>query len=107
VNDEFRPVAYTALERGTPVTSKRGHTFGTLDRVLDDGKGNILHGIVVTTDRGLRFVARDSIELMTTRQIRCSLTDEQVGELPPAPSGRGIRTRPWFARRRRSRRPSM
>jgi hypothetical protein len=99
VDDEARPVAYTALERGTPVASGSGQTFGTLERVLDDGKGNILHGIVVKTGRGLRFVARESIELMTSRQIRCSLTDEQVGELPPASSGRRIRTRPWLRRR--------
>lgn len=99
VNDEARPVAYTALERGTPVTSQSGQSFGTLERVLGDDKGNILHGIVVKTGRGLRFVPRDSIDLMTTREIRCSLTGEQVGELPPAPSSRRIRTRPWLRRR--------
>ncbi|WP_457972865.1 hypothetical protein [Arthrobacter sp. D1-17] len=99
MNDEARPVAYTAVERGTPVTSQSGQTFGTLERVLDDGKGNILHGIVVKTRRGLRFVARDSIELMTTRQIRCLLTDEQAGELPPASAARRMRTRQWLRRR--------
>lgn len=98
MNDDFRPVAYTALERGTPVTSQSGRAFGTLERVLDDGRGNILHGIVVATGRGPRVVGRDSIELMTTRQIRCSLTDEQVSELPLAPSVRRSRPRPWFAR---------
>lgn len=99
MNDEARPVAYTALEKGTPVASQSGQTFGTLERVLDDGKGNILHGIVVKTGRGLRFVARESIELMTTRQIRCSLTNEQARELPPVPSGGRMKTRPWLRRR--------
>lgn len=99
MNDEARPVAYTAVEKGTPVTSQSGQTFGTLERVLDDDKGNILHGIVVKTGRGLRFVARDSIELMTTRQIRCLLTDEQAGELPPAPGARRMRIRQWLRRR--------
>ena len=96
---EGRPVAYTALKKGTPVTSLSGHAFGTLDRVLDDGKGGILHGIAVATGQGLRFVGRDSIERMTTAQIRCSLTDEQVRELSPAPSGWPARTWPRFARR--------
>jgi hypothetical protein len=99
MNDEGQPVAYTALTKGTPVTSQSGRAFGTLDRVLDDGKGDILHGIAVTTERGPKFVARDSIERMTTAQIRCSLTDEQVHELPSAPSDRRVRTWPRFARR--------
>lgn len=98
MNDEGQPVAYTALRKGTPVTSLSGHAFGTLDRVLDDGKGDILHGIAVATGQGLRFVARDSIERMTTARISCSLTDAQVRELPPAPSGRPARTWPRFAR---------
>lgn len=98
MNDEGRPVAYTALARGTPVISQSGHTFGALDRILDD-KGDILHGIVVMTGAGPRYVARDSIEQMTTTHIRCSLTDEQAGELPRAPSDRRHRTKPWYARR--------
>jgi hypothetical protein len=97
VNDEGRPVAHTALKKGTPAISRSGRAFGTLDRVLDDN-GDILHGIVVRTGAGLRFVARDCIERMTTTQIRCFLTDEEVSELPPAPSARRIRTRTWFAR---------
>lgn len=100
VNDEGRPVAYTALARGTPVISRSGRAFGTLDRVLDD-RADIFHGIVVATGAGPRFVPRDSIERMTTTQIRCALTDEQAAELPPATSDRRTRTRtkPWFARR--------
>lgn len=98
VNDEGRPVAYTALARGTPVISRSGRAFGTLDRVLDD-RADIFHGIVVATGAGPRFVPRDSIERMTTTQIRCALTDEQAAELPPATSDRRTRTKPWFARR--------
>jgi hypothetical protein len=97
VNDEGRPIAHTALKKGTPVISRSGRSFGRLDRVLDDN-GDILHGIEVRTGAGLRFVARDCIERMTTAQIRRSLTDEEVSELPSARRARRIRTRPWFAR---------
>jgi hypothetical protein len=96
VNDEDRPVAYTALHKGMPVVSGSGRKFGVLDRVLDDN-GEILHGLVVSTAAGVRFVARDCIERMTTTQIRCSLTDQQVKELPPAPAARHKRTRRWFS----------
>ncbi|APX00547.1 hypothetical protein BWQ92_01365 [Arthrobacter sp. QXT-31] len=96
--EEGRPVAYTALGRGTPVVSRSGRAFGTLDRVLDDDKGLILHGIIVRTGQGPRFVARDSIERMTTTHVYCSLTDEQTRNLPQAPSGRHPGIRSWISR---------
>lgn len=99
VTEDGRPVAYSALEKGVPVISQSGRRFGTVDRVLDDSKGDILHGIVVATGAGPRFVARDYIERITTTQVKCSLTDEQVSELPeasgPAP-GRRLKKK-WFA----------
>jgi len=95
--DEGRPVAYTAVTKGTPVVSASGRTIGTLERVLDD-KGDILHGIAVATGRGVRFVARDCIDRMTTTQIRCRLSDEEVNELPSARPVHRMRTRQWFVR---------
>lgn len=99
MSGDGRPVAYTALAKGTPVTSQSGRRFGTVDRVLEDSQGNILHGIVVATRAGQRFVARDSIEAMTTTQVRCSLTDEQMSALPPAASGQRRRRKGWLVRR--------
>ena len=98
MTEEGTPVAYTALRKGTPVTSRSGRRFGTVDRVIDDSKGDILHGIIVATAAGRRFVARDCIERMTTTQVRCSLSDEQAGALPPAPPARRFKTKPWFVR---------
>jgi hypothetical protein len=99
VSRNGKPVAYIALEKGTPVTSQSGRRFGTVDQVLDDSKGNILHGIVVATRTGNRFVARDCIEEMTTTRVRCSVTDEQVSALPVATPGPRHGRKPWFARR--------
>ncbi|APX04216.1 hypothetical protein BWQ92_23005 [Arthrobacter sp. QXT-31] len=97
--EEGRPVAYTALENGTPVISRSGHTIGTLDRVLGDDKGFILHGIVVKTGKGPRLVARDAIERMTTTQILCTLTDEQARDLPQAPSIPASGIKSWIPRK--------
>jgi hypothetical protein len=100
VAEEGVPVAYSALRKGVPVRSRSGRRFGTLESVLDDPKGGILHGIVVATGAGPRFVARDDIERMTTTQVTCSLTDEQAGALRPAPgagAGRRWRKMPWAA----------
>jgi hypothetical protein len=104
--EEGLPVAYTALERGTPVISRSGHTFGTLDRVLGDDNGFIFHGIVVKTGQGSRFVARDTIERMTTTQIHCALTDEQVRELPRAASAPHTKIGSWISRTRTGRPPN-
>lgn len=98
MDDEGRPVAYTALPKGIPVTTQSGRAIGKLERILDDN-GDIFHGIVVSTGTGPKFVARNMIERMTTTQIRCFLTDEQARELPPAPSVRRPHAKAWFARR--------
>lgn len=82
MSGEGTPIAYTALRKGTPVVSGSGQRFGAVDRVIDDASGSILHGIVVRTREGRRFVARDSITRMTTAQVECSVTDEEVADLP-------------------------
>lgn len=100
MTEEGSPVAYSALRKGVPVVSQSGRRFGTLEGVLDDLSADILHGIVVATGEGPRFVARDDIDRMTTTKVTCSLTDEQVGALPAASAatlGRQWRNRPWSA----------
>ncbi|MEW1812569.1 hypothetical protein AB0284_17920 [Pseudarthrobacter phenanthrenivorans] len=79
---EGTPIAYTALRKGTPVVSGSGRRFGAVDRVIDDASGSILHGIIVRTRQGRRFVARDSIIRMTTTEVECSVRDEEVADLP-------------------------
>ncbi len=91
-------MAYSALRKGVPVRSRSGRRFGTLESVLEDPPCGILHGIVVATGAGLRFVAREDIERMTTTQVTCSLSDGEVGALRPAPgaaAGRRWRKVPW------------
>ncbi|MDP9987315.1 MULTISPECIES: PRC-barrel domain-containing protein [Arthrobacter] len=85
---EGTPIAYTALTKGTPVISRSGRRFGSVHRVVDDPAGNILHGIVVDTKEGHRFVGRDLILKMTTTQVQCSLSDDDVDVLPPVPRAR-------------------
>ena len=77
------PIAYTALEKGTPVVSASGQEFGTVEHVLEIPAEDLFDGIVVTTGDGLRFVDRDQIEQITTIRVRCALTDGQVAALSP------------------------
>jgi hypothetical protein len=80
--EDGTPISYMALEVGTPVLNEGGLQFGTVERVLQIPEEDVFDGISVTTDHGLRFVDRDQITQITTRQVRCSLSDEQVTSLP-------------------------
>jgi hypothetical protein len=77
------PIAYSGLERGTPVVSASGREFGTVEHVLEIPAEDLFDGIVVATRGGLRFVDRDQIEQITTTRVRCALTDGQVAALRP------------------------
>jgi hypothetical protein len=90
VSDEERPVAYTAVDRGTPVFLGSGERLGTVEQVLEDPKGGIFLGLLVATRHASKFVARDRIERMTTTKIECALTADEASALPDAPvKGRG------------------
>lgn len=76
------PVSYLALQPGTPVESSTGRPFGTVEHVLQVPEEDLFDGVVVATDRGLRFVDRDQILEITNRAVRCSLGDADVANLP-------------------------
>ena len=80
--DEGHPISYLALEPGTPVASSTGTTFGTVEHVLQVPELDLFDGIVVKTNRGLRFVDRDQITEIATTSVQCSLSDDQVAALP-------------------------
>src|SRR4051795_11264401 len=77
------PVAYSGLEKGTPVVAASGREFGTVEHVLEIPAEDLFDGIVVATGGGLRFVDRDQIDEITTTRVRCALSDEQVAALRP------------------------
>jgi hypothetical protein len=89
VTDEAVPIGYTALVKGTPLITQSGRQFGTVEHVLQIPEEDLFDGIVAATDSGLRFVDRDQIEEITTRLVRCELSDDQAAALP-APQGAPI-----------------
>ncbi|HSF98059.1 MAG TPA: hypothetical protein VLA55_05160 [Ornithinibacter sp.] len=80
------PIAYTALEEGTPVLTKDGSQFATVQRVLVDEKVSVFDGIVVSSATGTRFVDADQVDSIYTSHVRTSLSAEQAAGLP-APAG--------------------
>jgi hypothetical protein len=84
--DAAMPIAYTGLQRGTPMLTQSGRQFGRVEHVLQVPEEDLFDGIVSATDQGLRFVDRDRIAEITTAWVRCDLSDDQAAGLP-APEG--------------------
>ena len=81
--DAGRPISYMALEVGTPVLSSSGTEFGKVEHVLQIPSEDLFDGIAVKTHHhGLRFVARDQIDEITTTAVRCTVSDEEIDSLP-------------------------
>jgi sporulation protein YlmC with PRC-barrel domain len=76
------PIAYTALQPGTPVHTSDGHHFGSVQAVLVDEKVSVFDGIVVETAEGTRFVDADQVGSIYTTYVRTTLSAEQAANLP-------------------------
>ena len=76
------PIAYTALQPGTPVETSDGSPFATVQAVLVDEKVSVFDGIVVQTGDGTRFVDADHIGLIYTSHVGTTLSSEQAANLP-------------------------
>ena len=83
------PIAYTALQPGTPVQTSDGSEFATVQAVLVDEKVSVFDGIVVQMAEGARFVDADQIGSIHTTHVRTTLTAEQAANLPP-PDGSSL-----------------
>jgi hypothetical protein len=77
-----QPIAYTALQPGTPVQRSDGYHFATVQAVLVDEKVSVFDGIVVQTPEGTRFVDADQIGSIYTTYVRTTLSAEQAANLP-------------------------
>ena len=77
------PIAYTALQPGTPVQTRDGHHFATVQAVLVDEKVSVFDGIVEHTQEGARFVDADHVASIYTTYVLTTLSGEQAANLPP------------------------
>jgi len=76
------PIAYTALQPGTPVQTSDGHRFATVRAVLVDEKVSVFDGIVVHTEQGERFVDADQVGSIYTTYVLTTLSRDQAANLP-------------------------
>jgi hypothetical protein len=88
------PIAYTALQPGTPVRTSDGLPFATVRSVLVDEKVSVFDGIVVETADGARFVDADQIGSIYTSHVLTTLSAEQAGHLPPPEASNLVEIKP-------------
>ena len=94
------PIAYTALQPGTPVQTSDGQHFATVQAVLVDEKVSVFDGTVVQAASGTRFVDADQIGSICTSHVRTTLSTEQAEDLHCRLA------RPWSTSSRRGRCPT-
>ena len=82
MTDDPAPIAYTALQPGTPVQSSDGQQFGTVGAVLVVEEVDVFDGIVVETPAGTRFVDADHISSIFTSYVMTTLSADEAANLP-------------------------
>jgi hypothetical protein len=80
--DDGHAVSYKVLRRGTPVRSSDGVEIGKVRRVHQIIREDLLDGIDVETDDGLRFVDAPEVQRIAERGVTLSITAAEVAELP-------------------------
>src|SRR3954465_6489079 len=84
MTDQPQPIAYTALQPGTPVQTSDGRAFGSVGTVLIVEDVDVFDGIVVTTDEGIRFVDADDVGEIFASHVTPHLSSGE-GAPPPLP----------------------
>ena len=82
MTEEPTPIAYTALQPGTPVLTVDGEEVGTVETVLAVHDLDVFDGITVRTPDGVRFVDADQVATITTAYVRTSLSSDDAHHLP-------------------------
>src|SRR4051794_15753435 len=80
--DEPTPIAYTALQPGTPVLLTDGRELGTVTEVLHIEDLDLFDGLVVEVDGQPRFVDADHVAQITTAAVQTTVAPEDVAQLP-------------------------
>jgi len=85
MDDLGPPIAYLALEEGTPVYASGGESVGSVAHVLADDGADVFDGLVVDTSDGHRFVDASEVGALHERGVVLTL-DAHRAEALPEPS---------------------
>ncbi|MDQ4096210.1 MAG: PRC-barrel domain-containing protein [Actinomycetota bacterium] len=81
--DSDRPIAWTALEKGTSVLANDGSEIGKVSTVVADENKDIFSGIAFRHGffDSEHFVPADLIETITPDEVRVALSSDDAGKL--------------------------
>ena len=97
--DEGHAISYKLLERGTEVRSSDDQVVGRVERVLENPKGHIFDGIVISTSQGLRFVDAPEVGRIAERRVSLTIDAAEAAALPePDPGAPEFRANPSAGR---------
>jgi hypothetical protein len=82
MDDLGDPIAYLALDVGTPLYSSDGAEIGTVAHVLAAEDEDIFDGIVVAERAGHRFVDAEDIDHIYERGVLLKLDSAACADLP-------------------------
>ena len=85
MEDLGSPIAYMALEEGTPVYTSDGVRIGQVAHVLADPDADVFDGLVIDGELGHRFVDAPETDSLFERGVVLSL-DRAAAESLPEPS---------------------
>src|SRR3954465_9538873 len=84
--DDLRaPLAYIAVEQGTPIYSSDGQQLGTLEHVLADVDADVFDGIIIDTSLGpggWRFVDAPEVEEIHERGVLLKIDAATADQRP-------------------------
>lgn len=76
-----QPIAHTALRPGTPVLDTDGIEFGRVQHVLQDDGLDLFDGVVISTNRELKFLDAAQITGNYPDAVLTTLSKDMVGTL--------------------------
>jgi len=87
VEDDGYAISYKLLERGTAVHTSEGDRIGAVEQVLENPREHIFDGIVISTDRGMRFVDAPEVGRITEQRVTLLIDASAAAELPEPDAG--------------------
>ncbi len=81
--DEGRPIAWMALENGTPVIAGDGEEVGKVADVVADESKDIFSGVVFRTGllEAKKFVPATDVDEITSTSVRLRISSKESGSL--------------------------
>jgi hypothetical protein len=87
MDDDGHAISYKLLQRGTAVQASGGERVGAVEQVLENPREHIFDGIVISTERGLRFVDAPEVGRITERRVTLTIDLAAAAHLPAPDAG--------------------